>query len=234
MIEIIVSGLIMGFFGSFHCVSMCGGLMSLYFSSTKKIGVKFLIYHISRVVGYVLLGLMFGQIGYIINIIGLQKVISVASGVFLILLGLNYFFPIKFFSIKSDFLLSFFSDLQNYSSHSYYHYMLAGFSNAFLPCGFSSMAILFAMTSYSSIYGMIFMFFFGISTIPTIYIFTIFIQQISLLKYNIFRYTTPVLSFSVGLLLLLRAMNLGIPYISPDTKISKEHFNVSCHSVKNK
>lgn len=65
-ISLILTALAMGFFGSPHCLGMCGGIVTAFGMATKDNTQKHkltLIYHIGRLSSYMLLGGVAGLIG---------------------------------------------------------------------------------------------------------------------------------------------------------------------------
>jgi sulfite exporter TauE/SafE len=94
--------------------------------------------------------------------------------------------------------------------------MLAlGFLNGFLPCGFAYMAISTATITGDSVTGMLFMFGFGFGTIPAMLGVSVFPKLISSnLRMKLFK-IIPIFQVIIGLLLIVRGLNLGIPYLSP-------------------
>lgn len=230
MTGLIVTALVLGFFGSWHCVGMCGSLMLYHFSTVKNTGfvIKFVIYHVFRIMAYALLGMMFGQLGFIGSLIGIQRLISLLSGMILIYIALSYFFPIGIQFLSNINLYSLLNDLFGFSSTSYYRFAVSGFANGLLPCGFSFIAITFSVTTYSMLYGLMFMVFFGLGTIPALLLISLLSDRIPFRR-PAFQYVMPILAFVTGVLLILRTMNLGIPYISPDYHISNKHVRIECH-----
>lgn len=218
----------LGFAGSLHCTGMCGSLMVYHFSSIQNnsYAIKFIIYHLMRLLAYALLGMMFGQIGFIGSLIGAQQIISILSGILLIYTALTYFFPTALKILPDINFYSIINGLFNFSSSSYYRYALSGLANGFLPCGLSFMAALFAITTYSMLHGMLFMVFFGLGTLPAMIFVSLLSQQFQLKRW---KYIMPAMALITGVLLIIRSMNLGIPYISPHYELNKEKVIVQCH-----
>jgi sulfite exporter TauE/SafE len=65
------------------------------------------------------------------------------------------------------------------------------------------------------------MLFFGLGTLPIMFFIPLIGQQ-KLLAYFP-RYTQKVLLLIIGLLLILRGLGLGIPYLSPQMVIEQQH-----------
>ena len=67
-IALLVAALLMGFFGSPHCLGMCGGLVTAFGLSMKDVSpakrrALVATYHFGRLTSYALLGLIAGLIG---------------------------------------------------------------------------------------------------------------------------------------------------------------------------
>ena len=245
---ILVIALSLGLIANLHCIGMCGPI-SLALPLNRKnaftaiLGI--LIYTFGRSMGYASLGLIIGFIGLSADLIGALQWLSIISGILIILFAwksyynqapqlgkLNAFISKsmgKIFKAKSDKgknkrLLSF------------------GIINAFLPCGMVYVALLSAMNTGSISNSALFMIFFGLGTAPGFIV-------LALLKDKIFRWNflskkivVASLVSLVGLAILLRGMNLGIPYISPKMELatnanntkSDEEIIVSCCSKSKK
>ena len=90
-----------------------------------------------------------------------------------------------------------------------------GILNGLLPCGLVYLALTSSVITGSSLNGALFMGLFGLGTFPammaTIILGNYFNQQMRL-KIN---KALPVLLFVMATLLVLRGLELGIPYVSP-------------------
>ncbi|GIV26404.1 MAG: hypothetical protein KatS3mg027_0218 [Bacteroidia bacterium] len=230
MWEIIYLAVLMGFLGSFHCAGMCGSLMIFHFSSLTKNSfvLNFLVYHFARISGYALLGMFFGQIGFLGYLLGIQQFVSLFLGLLMIFIALKYFFPISMQFLPSINVTSFLNGIYSSFQSLTTRYLLAGFANSILPCGFSFMAMLFSVTTYSMLKGVVFMFFFGLAHIPALLLVALFSQKLQF-TFRISKYVMPSIALLTGILLILRSMNLGIQWISPDIKISEKNVKIECH-----
>jgi sulfite exporter TauE/SafE len=71
-----------------------------------------------------------------------------------------------------------------------------------------------------------FMFYFGIGTVPIMYA-VAFLGQFITLKYrNHIRHAMPYVVSIMAVMLIVRGLNLGIPYLSP--QFEKETHKISC------
>ena len=84
------SAFLVGFLGSFHCVGMCGPI-ALALPLEKKSNWSFfsgrLLYNGGRVLTYSVLGLLVGIIGHTIAMAGFQKVLSIATGILILIIA---------------------------------------------------------------------------------------------------------------------------------------------------
>ena len=69
---------------------------------------------------------------------------------------------------------------------------------------------------------------FGLGTLPVMMILPFAGSFIGLGTRNAIRKTVPVIVTLTAVLLILRGLNLGIPYVSP--KVDKDEMAVNCHS----
>jgi len=234
MIFALTSGFLIGIMGSFHCLGMCGpialALPIHHLDKYKQISYT-LLYNIGRVVSYSLLGLLFGLIGKSLFIGKYQQAFSITVGI-LILLGA---FAPKFFSLFK------LKSLDNYSKYIRSNlsklfkkektksvYFLIGIFNGLLPCGLVYFALASALISGSVLNSVAFMSMFGVATIPMMFSVSYFGKFIS----QKFRVTVnklvPYFIAIMAILLVLRGLNLGIPYISPILQQSTEEAQY-CH-----
>jgi sulfite exporter TauE/SafE len=90
-----------------------------------------------------------------------------------------------------------------------------GILNGFLPCGLVYMAVAAAVVAGELSKSVLFMTFFGLGTIPAMVLVIIAGQTMSVQMKTNFRKMVPLVSLVIGTLLVLRGLNLDIPYISP-------------------
>jgi sulfite exporter TauE/SafE len=215
-----------GFLGSLHCIGMCGPIcLSLPFnhSDPMKKFLSIILYNTGRILTYSILGLLIGIFGKGFELIGLQQVISIVSGVLII--AYIVFFPgfkIKF--LPSGMLSSLKMKIhQLFQQKRWASMFFLGTLNGILPCGLVYVAIMGALATGEPSSGAEFMLFFGIGTLPAMISLpyaSSYISKLASLKKLI-----PVAMTIIGLLLILRGMNLGIPYVSPEFQ---GHLKSSC------
>ena len=220
-IEITGTAFIMGLAGSLHCIGMCGPLaLSLPVSHSDNLS-RFAggtIYNLGRIFSYAVLGLIFGTIGKLIIASHWQSRLSLILGV-LILVYL--FIPKKYFHLsKPNLFNKAFIVLRKqlgilFQSRNLSSLFFIGILNGLLPCGLVYLALSSSVLTGSSLSGALFMGFFGLGTFPAMMATIIlgnYLNQQMRLKIN---KALPVLLFVMAALLILRGLELGIPYVSP-------------------
>jgi uncharacterized protein len=219
---IVITGFIFGILGSLHCIGMCGPIvLALPFgeqSIFRFVGRRTL-YHFGRVISYAVMGAVVGLLGGKILLPVLQQNFSIIVGALLILTVL---FPKIIRSV--NFLSKLFDPLTRklttmigkmLESKALASMLTLGILNGFLPCGFVYMAMSTAAVTGGSFAGMLFMVGFGFGTIPAMLAVSFFPKLISAnLRLKIVK-LLPALQVIVGLLLIIRGLDLGIPYFSP-------------------
>ncbi len=235
MYAVISAGFLLGLLGSFHCIGMCGPIaLSLpvhQYSNVRKI-ISLLIYNTGRIFTYSLIGLLFGVLGQQLFIGRYQQMISIILGA-LILMGILV--P-KLFSFvgNNKWLQQFQQTIQRYLSmlfkreKNYHTYFLIGFFNGWLPCGLVYMAISGALIAGNLVNSILFMLFFGLATIPIMFAVAYFGNFLSANLRNRIRSFVPVVIACMASLLILRGLNLGIPYISPKIEKTADGTSHTC------
>ena len=232
----LISALIFGLLGSFHCVGMCGPIAFLlpvdYNNNIRKLG-QIALYHFGRLSSYAIIGLLFGLLGKSFSLFGLQQQLSILVGALMILVILlpykkfsKYNGSKPIFKIVSKVKSNLGKQLKRKSPDTFY---TIGFLNGFLPCGLVYMAVFGAIASGTALEGSLYMGVFGLGTIPLM---TTAIYLGNFINLNIrskIRKAVPVFVILIGLLFILRGMGLGIPYLSPMEITPEITATQSCH-----
>lgn len=230
-----ISALILGLLGSFHCVGMCGPIAFMLpvdrQNSFKKV-IQISIYHFGRLLTYSLIGLVFGLVGKSLYIFGIQQQLSIAIGVLMILIVLipyktfnKYNFSKPIFKFISKVKIALGKELKKKTPDTF---LTIGFLNGFLPCGLVYMALLGAIATGSALKGSLYMFVFGIGTIPLMTTAIYFSRFLSGVVRKKIQKAIPVFIVIIGLLFILRGLGLGIPYISPTPITEIEESQMEC------
>jgi sulfite exporter TauE/SafE len=233
-IEIIGPAFIMGFAGSLHCIGMCGPLaLSLPVSHSNDLSriIGSLIYNSGRIFSYTALGLIFGSVGNIIIATRWQSSLSLALGIIILL---YLIVPKKYFHLSAANKLNTPFHLLRYQlgklfkSDKRSSLFAIGILNGFLPCGLIYLALSSAIITANSINGGMFMLFFGLGTFPAMFATVVmgnYLNQNLRLK---IRKVVQIMLFFMAVLLILRGMELGIPFVSP-AYASENTAAASCH-----
>lgn len=233
MSAIVEIGFLMGLLGSIHCVGMCGPLVMALPIAQKTVFQKWislLFYHIGKIASYVMLGIVFGLLGSQFPIHMLQQNLSIVIGV-IMLLYVIYVFILKLKQIlQFPFLYKPITKQLGklFKQRSLSAFLLIGFLNGLLPCGMVYLALTSALATQNLLNGGVFMLFFGMGTVPALIMVALGGQYMGTGFRMKLQKLLPVFIFGMGVMLILRGMNLGIPYISPSIGIGNGV--VSCHN----
>ena len=148
-----ITPITLGFFGSFHCMGMCGPIaFALPFKRKDQTGIllDMFLYHSGRITMYILIGLVSGLLGAGIRMSGFQQYLSILLGVAMILTATIplLFQENNFISAASDklnFIKKPFAKYLNIQSHS--SVVFIGLLNGLLPCGLSHRSVWFYLLS---------------------------------------------------------------------------------------
>ena len=230
-INIFVAAITLGLLGSFHCVGMCGPIaLAIPLNNqswlTKTTGAAF--YNIGRAITYAFMGAILGFVSEGFAMAGFQKWVSIVMGVIMVISVLfpslyknRFDFDKKAFSLIGKLKLKLGNLLRK---RTYGSLFLIGLLNGLLPCGLVYMAVAGALATGSSISGALFMFVFGIGTLPMLFTVSILGNSLSIKLRKKMTKLIPIAVMFIGVLFILRGLGLGIPYISPpDEKLKVRH-----------
>ncbi|MER3447666.1 MAG: sulfite exporter TauE/SafE family protein [Candidatus Dadabacteria bacterium] len=172
---------IAGAMGSFHCIGMCGGFPIAIASVPRKGDLRriwnHLLYNSGRAFTYTFLGAVVGSLGLMFQeikpILSGQIVISVISGAFMILIGLQMIGligekTIPGFTIFYGFIKKAMASFIRSKSLSASFYL--GIFNGFLPCPLVYAFLFKATASGSPDKGALTMLSLGLGTVPTMFL----------------------------------------------------------------
>ncbi|MBN3583353.1 sulfite exporter TauE/SafE family protein [Algoriphagus aestuarii] len=223
---------LLGFLGSFHCVGMCGPIALAVGGANKNkfLGNK-ILYHIGRSITYSLLGLLVGSIGFSMALAGVQQGISIGMGVLIFMLAFTLRKSEKFLAVPifSGFIKWIKKTLSTYlKSGKTSAYFGTGMINGLLPCGMVYMALVAALGLQNPWLGALYMFFFGIGTVPLLLALMISGNLISLAKRERIQSAIPYLGALIGIMFIFRGLGLGLGGFSPDLEL----FNYGSEQVE--
>lgn len=228
----LVPAFILGFVSSLHCVGMCGPIVLALpvpqASPVKRI-TALLINNSGRLLTYGILGIIFGIFGNGFYMAGVQQVFSIAIGTGIITFTLipsqwkqKLGASIPFVKKTGDLFraqFGFYLRQEHYTA-----YFIAGMLHGLLPCGLVYFALAGAILTGSAFAASLFMIFFGLGTVPALVSVRWMARVFPYSFRNRVYQFMPVILFLTGVLLLIRGLNLGIPYVSP-------HFPGSSSSI---
>jgi sulfite exporter TauE/SafE len=210
---------VLGLVGSLHCAGMCGPLaLALPQAGNRVAGycAGRLAYNCGRVATYCTLGLVFGLLGQTLLLAGVQRWLSIALGVML-LIGLFASRKLALWRPITGLVERVKANMSSLlRRRSFAALFLLGLLNGLLPCGLVYVAGAGATATGSLAGGSIYMAAFGLGTTPMMLAISLsgklvpFSLRLKLLK------AVPLAVFLLASLLILRGMELGIPYVSPD------------------
>lgn len=221
--------LVIGLLGSFHCMGMCGPIaisLPLKENSWHTRIISGILYNLGRVTTYIFLGLIFGLMGLGIHIWGVQQWVSIGVGAIMIL---SVAFPILFHGSKlTGGLDTLFSGFKRYFGRffgfrTYVSTWVIGLMNGLLPCGLVYIALAGALVSTTPLNGAMYMMIFGLGTVPALLALSLLGNVISMTFRRGMQKLLPFMIILIGVLFVLRGMNLGIPYISPKMEQQQKH-----------
>lgn len=221
MWPLITTGFGLGLLSSFHCIGMCGPLalaLPVHYLPKARQLWAIVLYNLGRVTTYSLMGLVFGLAGRTIFLAGFQRGLTITLGVVMLLITARYFFTTSSIQLKAA--GNFYSFVQRNFSRFLQPKRMTGFIvtgmlNGLLPCGMVYMAIAGAVSTSLVSNGAWFMFFFGLGTCPAMLALGLFGFRIGFTVRQQIKTAMPYIVGIMGLLFILRGMQLGIPFVSP-------------------
>lgn len=174
---LLVAALLMGFFGSPHCLGMCGGLVTAFGLSMKDISPAkrrglVATYHLGRLLSYSLLGLTAGVIGTAVlePLMTGNSMPRILLGLVLVLVGITML-GAPFLTKLERFGMRFWQFLgplrkKVFPLSTFPRALTAGLLWGFLPCGLVYGALLIAVVAHNPLGGAALMFVFGLGTVP--------------------------------------------------------------------
>jgi uncharacterized protein len=244
---------ILGLVSSLHCIGMCGPIAMMIPNSGLRISFaekvqnsesirnpqsairnlySTLLYNSGRITTYAAYGLVFGLIGRSFAWFGWQQKISITLGMIIILALVIPKIATRqtlFSNYSNKLMLRLRGSLSKLlfkgSPASLYG---IGLLNGLLPCGMVYMALAGAIATGNALDGSLFMAMFGLGTFPAMAAICYFGSMIRPSFRSSARKIFPAVMVLMATLLILRGLNLGIPYVSPSLNMSNSAA-IECH-----
>ncbi|GAB4230185.1 MAG: sulfite exporter TauE/SafE family protein [Ekhidna sp.] len=206
-----IGALVTGLFGSLHCVGMCGPVM-LAFMGPNQSKAGFGMYHLGRILTYVLIGSLLGLLGATVFLLNAQKVLAFVLGFTLIFL---YAIPSVRHRLEKHYYESgFYKLLKSFLSRNLSlrkRWFLSGVANGFFPCGLTYVAAAGAVAFGDPLKGALFMMLFGIGTLPALIILSFAGNMFaSKIKFLIPR-SVSIIAILSGSIMIMRGMLTTFP-----------------------
>lgn len=221
--DLFVTAFTLGILSSLHCVGMCGPLaLALPLDRTSKNKTYFgiILYHLGKMLSYILLGGIIGLFGKHLPLAESQQRLSILAGIFIILFALYPLLFKKYSKIQS-FVYKSMQPIQKQlakrlKTKRQITLFQIGILNGFLPCAMVYMALVGALATGSFSLSIAFMMIFTLGTLPTMLGLQIFGASIgSNIRYKIQK-LMPIFIVGIGVFFILRGLGLGIEFISPN------------------
>jgi uncharacterized protein len=208
------TALVLGFLGSFHCLGMCGPIaMAVSAKDNAPFLRNKIIYNLGRTLTYSLLGLTIGLLGFSLALAGIQQWISILMGILILIMAFSYKRSEKIIAgsglfglvgkLKSTLGLY----LKQGGSKAFF---FSGLLNGFLPCGMVYIALVASLALQNPWEGALYMFAFGLGTIPMLLSIMVTGKLLSLTLRNKLSRALPYFAMFIGILFIVRGLGIGV------------------------
>src|SRR5690606_9776845 len=214
---VISAAFLIGLTGSLHCIAMCGPL-AMTVPQSRNRWVSILLYNVSRLAVYSLLGFIFGSLGSRIGFLESGQRVSVVLGIVILLI---FVVPAVFPGLIFSKLTAAITRCYGRMARPVMQYrgvgapVALGAINGLLPCGLIYISLAGAVSSGSGLNGALLLAVIGAGTLPAMFsmmalrrIFKSWMQKGS-------RLALPLIAGMLAVSLIGRGLNLDIPFFSP-------------------
>jgi len=212
-----------GLVSSLHCALMCAPLQAVVMGQWLRNGKKanWLLYHAGRLCTYVLLGLLVGVLGNAFGLPQIQQEFTIIAGL-LLLFGYFGFKALKWDRSLNRLITPFLMKLQGKvkKGQNRSWYFISGSLNGLLPCGMVYAALIPVAGAQSIALAGAAMFFFGLGTLPLLLSINLAGNSLMLRFSRQFQKLIPITVILIAAVLILRGMELNIPYLSPEMPVA--------------
>ncbi len=170
-----------------------------------------------------MLGLLAGFVGKGVGLQNWQQQTSLISGLLLLFAFAGFYIlrlDKKLLKILFPFISRLRGKLQQNKSARVAYFSGSGLINGLLPCGMVYLAMFPAMSSGNAITAFGYMLLFGVGTLPILVLSNFGALSFLQSRGRMIQKLIPAMIVVTALLLILRGMDLGIPYISPQIPVA--------------
>lgn len=224
-----LTAFITGLVSSLHCAGMCGPIafaLPKHTNSASHLWITRLMYNAGRIFIYAILGAIIGTLGFQLKLAGFQQSVSIFAGISILTITfLKIFLPKIANKMELNFLGNkWFGKL--FMSKNNASFFLIGALNGLLPCGFVYVALIASLAMQSALQGALFMLLFGLGTFPMMFAISMLGQIVNLkFRQQVNRFV-PAFAILFACFFIIRGLNLGIPFLSPQINNIDEIGNV--------
>ena len=222
MLELVSTAVVLGLLSSAHCIGMCGPLALAVPAVGRSKAQRWAgaaVLNGGRVVTYMLLGLLFGSFGKGLQLAGIQQLVSITLGVLILgwLLLPKLFWHFDLGARAGGLVIRLQGAMaRQIKRTSWEGVFFTGMLNGLLPCGMVYLAASGALAQVDAWHGALFMGLFGLGTWPALVAVRISGSSLGPQARTRLRKLTPYAYALMGVLFVLRGLDLGIPFLSPD------------------
>ncbi|RNB82155.1 sulfite exporter TauE/SafE family protein [Brevibacillus nitrificans] len=211
-----------GVFSAPHCIGMCGGIMSAWtLQSRSSMLHTVMAYNLGRVLTYMGVGAFMGLIGSFVDaagtIVGLQGIANVLGGLLILLWVIKKVsLPLSQWSILQLSPVQKWLDKQK-SRPGVLPIFFSGLLLGFLPCGLTYTMHMKAAASGSMGEGALTLAFFGLGTLPALFLIGLFSVVLSRALRNRILVVANLLAVYIGVVSIMRGLviNGWVPHVNP-------------------
>lgn len=211
----VLTALLIGFSGSLHCVGMCSPLAIVVSNLSPRSILTRTLYNLGRILTYSILGSLVGAFGAIAGLSRYESWLSVGLGATLLLFGVMGVTKLHV-PLLTQVLYQFASRLRTFfgsivKQGSFGSILILGAVNGLLPCGLTYLALAYCITLPNASQGFLFMFLFGLGTLPAM-VGAQFVGKFISSRLPIrWQNTTVIVMILLGSLLIVRSAWVHVP-----------------------
>ena len=216
------TAILVGLFGSFHCLGMCAPITWAMPADPSRRSTWWLSkvsYNLGRIITYAAMGAIMGLAGELLSFGQWQQWLSIFAGMVLIvgvLLLRGKISEVPMIKPLGKLVVWIKTRMTGLiMSKGWKGHLSLGLVNGMLPCGLVYTALVGAISMGSVVGSASYMALFGLGTIPMMVAAAVLGKMAGQkMKWRISRWAPRFIVF-LGFLFILRGLNLGIPYVSP-------------------